>query len=381
MRRAWAISFVLVCVVSAVLSGCAEDPFPTADELTTIQGFPRLAKPPADPSNRFANNPEAAALGTALFHDEKVSGCGTVSCASCHPAPAYTVDTPLVHGCGGDTGRNPPTVLNVGFGEWFMWDGRKDSLWDQPSGPLLSTVEMAQTPAGLRTYLQSAYASEYASLFGKEPKDETDADQVVANFGKALEAYMRTIVRVKAPFDDQVQHFLESANNGTAAQDPFYLPMKTFVRTARCSVCHKGPQLSDGLFHNLGLDEHGKTDHGRLDGIAQLKDDPFNAGGEYSDDPTNGQLRIDGLADALVTDTDGAFKTATLRNVALTGPYMHSGSLTTLDDVIDFYDRGGDPAGSFNGTRTATLIPLHLTTDEKAALKSLLTSLTGTETP
>src|SRR5207248_2575164 len=96
MRRSWAISFLFVCFVCGSLTGCQEDPFPTSDELDSIQGFPRVETPPADSSNRFASNPAAAAFGTELFHDGKLSSCGTASCASCHPAPAYTVDTALV---------------------------------------------------------------------------------------------------------------------------------------------------------------------------------------------------------------------------------------------------------------------------------------------
>ena len=378
MRKAQAIALLFA---SLALYACQEDPFPTDDEVTAIQGLYRLSAPPPDTTNRYADDAQALALGQKLFHDPGLSSCGTVSCATCHVPPSYTVDKAAAQGCGGPTARNPPTILNAAFNQWFMWDGRKDSLWDQPSGPMLSTVEMAATPQSLQTYLQSAYASDYQALFGKAPKDEADADTVVANIGKALEAYERTIIRVKAPFDDKVQHFLQSAQNGTAEQDPFYLPLKTFVRTGRCVVCHKGPNLTDNQFHNLGIDEKGLTDHGRQDGITQLEADPFNGGGVYSDDVTSGKTRISALDTSLATEgTDGAFKTASLRNVALTAPYMHNGGFATLDDVIEFYNRGGDPGG-FSGARTVSMIPLHFTPEEKQALKDLLNSLTGTETP
>jgi cytochrome c peroxidase len=386
MRHAWAISFLFVSL--SALSACQDDPFPTDDELTSIQGLYRLSKPPADASNAVGGDESAprfaaaSALGTQLFHDTGLSGCGTVACATCHVAPAYTVPTAAVQGCGGLTGRNPPTVLNAAFGDWFMWDGRKDSLWDQATGPMLSPVEMAATPDSVQAFMQAKYASDYAALFGRDPASETDAATVVANVGKVIEAYERSVIKVKAPFDDKIEHFIASAQAGTAEQDPFYLSLKTFVRTGRCVVCHKGPMLTDGQFHDLGIDEKGKTDHGRQDGITQLKADPFNSAGIYSDDANNGKVRLASLDTALATEgTDGAFKTASLRNVALTAPYFHTGSLATLDDVISFYDRGGDPVGSFNGVRTVSIVPLHLSPEEKQALKDLLTSLTGTETP
>jgi cytochrome c peroxidase len=377
-RRFFAVALVVGLTFAA--TGCGnEDPFPTDDELTSIRGLFDPGAPRANPGNAMADDPAARDLGARLFDDPGVSACGTVSCASCHPAPAYTLDTAGAHGCGGVTPRNPPTLLNVAYGDWFMWDGRKDSLWGQVSGPLLNPVEMAATPESLRDHLAANYASDYEALFGVKPQDEADADRVVANFGKVMEAYERTLIRVNAPFDQQVKHFIASAEQGQAEADPFYQQLHAFVRRGRCTVCHKGPSLSDGQFHDLGLSQ-GDTgfDHGRMAGIDQLMADPYNSAGAYSDDPAGGaaKLQLIGASDG----TDGAFRTPTLRNVELTGPFMHNGSLTSLDDVINFYDRGGDTSG-FAGVRTTTIVPLYLSDSEKAAIKALLISLTGSENP
>lgn len=374
----WLVGWLVLGIAVCGLVACQDNPFPLHDELSEIRGLYSEHRFPADPTNAHADDPAAIALGRSLFTDPGVSSCGTVSCSSCHVPPDFTVHVPKATGCGGQLGaRNPPTLWNVAADQWFFWDGSKDSLWAQPSGPLLNPKEMDSTPEDLRTYLQANYASQYESVFGEQPGDETDADEVVGNFGKALEAYMRTLVRVDAPFDTKVQHFIQSAQDGKAETDPFYLSMKTFVRTGRCVVCHNGPWLSDQQFHNLGLDEHGVVDHGRAHGIDLVLIDAWNGASEYSDDSADGAQKLDTLKAASRDGTDGAFKTASLRNVARTAPYMHNGSLATLGDVVDFYDRGGDPVGTFAGQKTSTIIPLNLTAPEKQSLIDLLNDLTG----
>ena len=385
--------FLFGVLLALALSACqGEDPFPNDAELTQITGLLHLDSPPTDPTNALTDdtNPghaAALALGTQLFDDKGVSSCGTISCASCHPAPAYTVNTAHAQGCNGKTPHNPPTLLNIAFNDttqspgWYFWDGHKDTLWSQALGPLMNPIEMAQTPEGLQAFLQSKYAAQYEAIFGKQPKDETDVNRVVANFGKVMETYERTLTRVKAPFDEQLLQFEQSVKDGHAEQDPLYLGLKTFIRSGRCIACHGGPTFSDRKFHNIGVDGQGVTDHARLTAIDQVLADPFNSAGVYSDDPADGAQRMQTLRDDPRTDTDGAFRTASLRNIALTGPYMHAGQLATLDQVIEFYNRGGDPANTFTGQRTTTIIPLMLTTQEKVALEDLLRSLTGSETP
>jgi cytochrome c peroxidase len=353
--------------------------FPDDAELDALNGLFHEVTPPVDPTNQYADSTAARDLGAKLFSDARVSTCGTVSCQSCHPPPAYTVSSVKGHGCGGDTLRNPPTLLNSAFSQWFMWDGSKDTLWAQPMGPLLNPAEMAATPQHLRNLLETAYGDDYLATFGVRPEDDPDDDRLMANFGKAMEAYERTLIRVRSPFDQKLEHFLTSVAQGQEQEDPFYADLLVFVRRGRCVVCHSGPSLSDRQFHDLGLTEPSSVlDDGREAGASLAQADLFNSSGEYSDAPEAGNIHLGTISNE--KGSLGAFKTPSLRNVGLTAPYMHNGSLATLEEVIAFYDRGGDGHG-FAGIRTDTIIPLYLSDSEKAALLRVLGSLTGTETP
>jgi cytochrome c peroxidase len=372
-------------VVGLMASACEnEDPFPTFDELDVLRELHTMPlRPPADPTNRLADNVQAASLGNRLFHDPKLSACGTVSCSSCHEGDGRTVSTPLANGCnGGVTGRNPPTILNVGHERWFMWDMRADRLWNQAILPMTSPIEMASTPTIVRGQLSSSYQDEYTSLFGKTPA-ETEDDEILANVGKLLQAYERTVNRTRSPFDEDVIRFIAAAETSQAEadNDPAFLGLKTFVRKGQCAVCHKGVTMTDHLFHNIGVKDSSPGAPGQTAAVEAMLDWKFNAAGPYSDARTGHDAnRLGSLRSELAekrAEMEGAYKTPTLRNVTLTAPYMHTGELATLDDVIEFYNKGGDELGSFVGTRTETIVPLDLDDKEKEALKKLLESMTG----
>jgi cytochrome c peroxidase len=285
-------------------------------------------------------------------------------------------------GCnGGITGRNPPTILNVDYLRWFMWDGRADRLWNQAILPMTSPVEMNSNPDILRAQLNATYMGEYTELFNKTPTDTGD-DEVLANVGKLMQAYERTVKRLDSPFDADVKRFLAAVDAGTAEQDPAYLALKTFFRKGQCIACHQGVTMSDSLFHNLGVADSSDGAAGQQAKIDFILDWKFNAAGPYSDN-TTGQdaARLAGVRSTLGEKRaamEGAYKTPSLRNVALTAPYMHTGELKTLEDVVEFYDKGGDAVGSFAGARTQTIKKLDLEPEEKAALVKLLESMTGT---
>lgn len=377
--------FVLAAVLCTV-AACGEPPFPSTSELDHLNGLLKLRTPPPSPTNQYADDEAAAALGQSLFHDASLSSCDAVACSNCHPMPTLASTQELNGGCFGRTTRNAPTLWNAAFRRWFYWDGQKDSLWAHAELPLTRDSEMASTPAELQGKLQMKYAAPYAAIFGGEPSGHSP-DRVVANFGKAMEAYLRTLVRVDAPFDDELALFIRAAKQDIAANEerrvresPLFLGLRTFIRKGRCIACHKGPFLTDETFHNLGVDTHGQVDRGRAEGIERVRGDLFNAAGEFSDDPERGRIKLEGIDSDLPPEgAEGAFKTPTLRNVALSAPYMHTGKLATLDEVIEFYDRGGDPEGTFAGKRAETIIPLNLTDEEKQALRELLESLTGRE--
>jgi cytochrome c peroxidase len=198
--------------------------------------------------------------------------------------------------------------------------------------------------------------------------------------GKVLAAYERDLMRVEAPFDVDVRRFLAAVDAGTAQSDPAYLGLKTFVRKGQCIVCHKGPSLTDELFHNVGLQDKGPGAGGQWAVLQSLLDWEFNAAGRYSDDRSGADARrLTTLrTQAKQEELEGAFRTPSLRNVALTAPYMHTGAQATLEEVVDFYNEGGDPDGTFTGKRTVSIVALDLTDEEKRALVELLKSLTGT---
>jgi cytochrome c peroxidase len=368
--------------------GCTpeEGPFPDPTELLQLRGLHSMDDvPPSDPTNRLErgeHQASALALGTRLFHDTSLSACGSVSCASCHDGEGRTVAEATAKGCAEHqrTLRNPPTLLNAAYNTWFMWDGRADRLWSQAILPLTNPVEMASTPTLLRSRLQEAYLAEYVEIFGITP-EETGDDALLANFGKLVAVYERTLTRTRAPFDAAVQSFITAAERGEAEQHPAYLGLRTFFRKGQCIQCHKGPALTDNDFHNIGVADDSEGREGAVAAIPLSLESAWNAGGVYSDDPDGGEKnRLANLRNALATDRakfEGAFRTPSLRNVTLTAPYMHTGRLNTLEDVIDFYDLGGDADGSYVGTRTETVFPLGLTDEEKAALLALLESMTG----
>lgn len=408
MRRS--LSPLLVAALT-LLSACQphEDPFPSDFEFQNfILPLGRLSKTglPADPTNAYADSAAAAALGRALFSDPQFSSCGTVSCSTCHdPNHGFAGNNPMETGCARGPGpsgsgpRNAPTILNAAFNLWYTWDGHKDTLWAHATQPLTLDFEMGAMAASVRARLQSNYATQYNAIYGNQPSTELDDDRILANFGKAIEAYERTLIKVKSPFDAQLSTFIDQYN---AKQDvtnhPIYLQLKTFVRTGFCVQCHGGANFNTPpagtSFKNIGVNDGLiPENHGREYGIQQLWDanthqflDRFNGMSEYSDDrsPTNSvNSKLNSLpAEAADPSNLGAYRIPTLRNVALTGPYFHNGERDTLAKVVDFYNQGGDPNGSFAGQRvnTGDITQLNLTDAEKTALVDLLNSLTGTET-
>ena len=319
---------------------------------------------PKDPSNAFADDPKARALGKRLFFDPRFSGNLKVSCATCHrPDMNFTDDLPLAHGMGSTTRRSMP-LLGVAYNSWFFWDGRKDSLWSQALGPLESSVEHGFTRTACAYVISRNYHSEYEDIFGKMPEitnavaspstediialkrwatmtpdKKEEINRVYANMGKAIAAYVRTIVPGSSRFDRYVEALL--ANN-TAALPEIFTPdeakgLRLFIGKAKCTNCHNGPLFTNGVFQKLGVSmpADAPQDKGRAEGMRKVLSDEFNCLGRYSDaEPKDCEVRF---LDANVATYAGAFKTPTLRNVAERAPYMHAGQLVTLKEVLEFY--------------------------------------------
>ena len=375
-----------------------EDDIFTEREWAVIQRLSPLPEnPPPNPTNRVADDPVAAQLGQAFFFDTRFSRDGTVACATCHsPFHGFADVEATSLGAGRGT-RNAPTLLNAAYNRWQFWDGRADTLWAQALSALEGELEQAGTRLQYAHLINQHYEAAYEKVFGPLPELEdtkrfppdgkqgdakfdsmSEADQhavniVFANIGKAIEAYERLLISGNAPFDQYV------AGDETALTLQAKRGLKTFIGKGVCILCHDTPTFTNNEFHNLGVPQDDlPEDTGRFEGISALLANPFNGGGRYSDDTTVATRILDFLVPT--PQHQGEFKTPTLRNVALTPPYFHTGAFPTLDAVIEFNNAGGVENG-FVGRRVGTLEPLHLSEQEKRDLVEFLRTLTGEPPP
>jgi cytochrome c peroxidase len=274
---------------------------------------------------------QKVALGKELYFDTRLSGAHLLACASCH-SPAYGWGDGQERGVGNgmkQLGRRSPSIVNAAFGQIFMWDGRFGSLEEQALGPIGSEAEMNLPIDQLADRLGSI--PEYRPLFEAAFPQEKISPRAVA---KAIATYERTIVSGRAPFDAWIEGD-ENAISG-AAKRGFVL----FNTKGACANCHSGWNFTDDSFQDVGLPD---SDIGR------------------------------GKQMPTVVKMQHAFKTPGLREITRRGPYMHDGSIPTLEAVIEEYDRGGVDRPS----RSDLIGPLGLSTQEKADLVAFLQTLTS----
>ena len=299
------------------------------DPHALLGDYARPTKVPGNKAN--PTTPEKVALGQQLFFDPRLSGSGAISCASCHN-PALSWQDGLAKGIGNmgtHLARHSPTIVDLAWGGPYFWDGRAETLEDQAKGPMTSEKEMAMSVDTALPRLKAikGYVDEFNKAF---PGEGISLDTIA----KAMAAYERTVVSSEAPFDRYVAG--DEAAISESAKRGFVL----FNGKANCAACHVGWRMTDDGFHDIGIadDDHGRA--GVVQGIVQL---------------------------------DHAFKTPTLRNVALRAPYMHDGSASTLADVVDHYDHGFVKRASLDGE----IHPLELAPSEKADLLAFLDTLTS----
>ena len=365
-------SLALVCaIVGLGLGGCRGNG--DVEDLRAMQLTPDIV--PASPTNAYADNVAAAALGRSLFFDKALSVDGTVACANCHrPDAGFSDPRPFSVGVRGQTGdRHAMPITAVAFQTFTLWDGRGDSVWIQPLKAIENSKEMDLTRVELVRRIAERYPDAYTAVFGPLPSLQglpakgkpgdpawsalpatvRDAvDRVGANVGKALEAYERTILCDNTRFDQWARGEIEfTARELDGAQ--------AFVDNG-CQNCHSGPAFSDGKFHNIGIPS---TDPGRAVGAEQLLADAFNGAGPLSDDVAAGLAKLETVP--AETRTLGAFRTASLRGVAQRTFFGHASHEQTLRGfLLDIYRRrgqgggpgGGDgPGGDGDGGRGATI--------------------------
>lgn len=351
MNSRTALLFVFAIVLLAIIvmphrggrkGSAAAKPIGAVVEITPPLGMPPVPFPADNPPTQ-----ETISLGRRLYYDPVLSVDNTVSCATCHsPEQGFSDGKAVSNGVGGKTGtRNSPTVFNSAYFEVQFWDGRAPSLEKQAEGPVQNPVEMAHTLKGVEDRLNAnaSYREQFAKAFGPGPITYEMAEKAIATFE-------RTVVSGNSPFDRWKYGHDEKALSDSAKRGFIVFTSKD---KGNCTACHeigdKYALFTDNKFHNIGI------------GVDM------------------GKLEDEGRYAVTKNEADrGAFKTPSLRNIALTGPYMHDGSLKTLKDVIDFYIGGGNSNAHLD--KNIRVLDF-LTAEERADLQVFLESLTGEMPP
>ena len=311
-----------------------------------------------------AQTPQKVELGKFLFFDPRLSGDGSISCASCHdPVKGWGDGKALSEGYPGTQHyRNAQTILNAGYMKELFWYGGVADLETAVRVHLTSAFLMNADGQLLEERLRQVpeYSQRFQKTFGTLPM----YGQIV----NAISSYLRTIVSRDVPLD----RYLRGEKEGLP---PLAIKgLELFLGKAQCSVCHNGPLLSDEKYYNLGVPANPENRSNPLRHIS-LRFESLMLGVPGYNKTTQDLGRY------MITKSNkekGLFRTPTLREVARTAPFMHNGIFFTLEEVIDFYDRGGG-IDAF-GTKSPLVRPLGLTKEEKAALKVLLESLSSPDT-
>ena len=352
------VAVLMVLILGTGIAATTKRSSWSEEELATMRdlSIDALEKLPADPTNRYADNAAAAALGKTIFFDTRFSSNGKVACGTCHePAKDFQDSKQFGQGVG-TTGRRTMPIVGTAYSAYLFWDGRKDSGWSQALGPLESPVEHGGNRALYAAVIQRYYDKQYKSVFGDDYRDTT---RVFANVGKAIAAFERTMNHNSSRFDEYVR-----LGSGLSQKEIHGLQL--FLGKARCAECHTGPMLTDNSFHNIGIRS---ADVGRSKGAKLVAHDEFNCLSKYSDAKPEQCTELQYI-DTVSAELVGAFKTPSLRNVTKRSPYMHDGSLRTLDDVLDHYVEA--PTATVGKSEIKRI---RLTKHERNALKAFLRTL------
>jgi len=407
MQRVHFVIGGIILIAAAIVVWTMDRPVSWNEvEVSTLRSLwiGSLSPLPEDPSNAYADNPQAAALGQALFFDTRFSSTSEVACATCHiPDKMFNDQLPLAKGVGTTT-RRTMTVIGTAYSPWLFWDGRKDSQWAQALGPMESAVEHGGTRAQYAHLVDEYYRDEYETIFGAlpdfsdrtrfpnvagpvddeaaraawdamTPADRETVTQVYVNMGKAIAAYERLLMPGPSRFDAYVEALLDEDKNAmdTSLTDDEVAGLKLFIGRAQCINCHNGPLFTNNEFHNTGVPTASglSSDDGRASGVIQVIADEFNCLSQWSDAGPDdcAELRF---VTSMGEQLEGAFKPPTLRNVAESAPYMHAGQYTTLEEVLSHYNH--PPLAPLGHSE---LEPLGLTARELTQLEAFLRALSG----
>jgi cytochrome c peroxidase len=283
------------------------------------------------------SNPDRIELGKVLYFDPRLSGSNWISCATCHnPAMGWGDGLPTAIGHNFQVlKRHSPSVINSAFYGLQFWDGRAGTLEEQAGGPIVSAAEMNQDMDELVKELSEIKG--YVDLFNKAYPGEGISKSTIT---KAIATFERTAISKDSPFDKYME------GDKTAISESAQRGFDIFLGKAQCAVCHSGFNFSDNGFHNIGVKN-----------LTENED-------------------VGRFAVVPLPSMKGAFKTPTLRDIALSSPYMHNGMYKTLEEVIDHYDRKGDDKTNLSPNMQGPE-PLNLSAEEKKDLVEFLKSLTG----
>lgn len=353
----------------------------TAAEIDTLRSLSleALGDPPPVPSNAVADNPRAAEFGSKLFFDPRLSANGGISCATCHQPVRRFTDGLQKGQAIGRTDRHTPSIVAAAYSPWQFWDGRRDSLWAQALAPIEDAREHGISRLDVAAVIREddRYRDDYESLFGALPSvdalDQHAVDALFANLGKSIAAFERTLRPGESRFDRYVASLSEGpANQNDLLSDDEIRGLRLFIGEANCTQCHNGPLLTNHEFHNTGvISAPGELpDKGRVAGVREVMQDPFNCAGPFSDAPEQvcGELEFARTGVTLI----GAFKTPSLRNLEDTAPFMHKGQLATLADVLRHYNVAADAMIGHNEAK-----PLGLSSRELSQLEAFLKTLSA----
>lgn len=286
-----------------------------------------------------ADNPltvEKVELGRTLFFDKRLSQDNTIACANCHLAKfAFTDGQPVATGIRGQKGgRSAPVSFNRVFSSAQFWDGRADTLEAQSIGPFTNPIEHGFSSYDLMIAKMKNKIPGYKKLF----MDAFNDDITIVNVGKAIASFQRTVLSGNSPADK-----FDQGQEANAIPENAQRGLTLFRDKARCTKCHSGFNFTDEKFHNLGIGwDDNKVDLGRY----MVTKNPEEL---------------------------GAFKTPTLREISRSAPYMHDGRFKTLEEVVNFYNKGGVK----NPHQDNLVLPLELTDQEKSDLVAFLRTLNG----
>ncbi|OGT31259.1 MAG: cytochrome-c peroxidase [Gammaproteobacteria bacterium RBG_16_51_14] len=330
-------------------------------------GLPPVPIPEANPQS-----PEKVALGKQLYEDKRFSSDGTVSCSTCHdPLKGFTDHLPVSEGVGKQKGtRNAPTVINAAYYTSQFWDGRRPDLESQSKDPLLNPIEHGLKDHGFVINVirdDASYPASFKEVFGVTPEQIT-----IDHVALAIASFERTVIAGDSPFDRYLY-----GGDKTAMSESAIRGLDVFRNNGRCADCHKiDPKsaiFTDNKFHNLGVGF--KRIEANMFDIVEKFRIAKNEGNNIDENVlTNAEAsELGRFAVTLDTQDLGRFKTSTIRNITVTGPFMHDGSQKTLEEVVDFYNQGGEK----NPVLDSGIRPLNLTDQEKKDLVEFMKALTS----